>query len=69
MATKPLDETSDFFDIDRLQHIDELQSAEEIIDMWVWDIQSSESKINYIAGHYHNHQPEHQVIDIVNLVR
>jgi len=49
---KPLDETSDFFDIDRLQHIDELQPAEEIIDsVRVWDIQSSESiKSDYTAG-------------------
>jgi len=48
----PLDETSDFFDIDRLQHIDELQPAEEIIDsVRVWDIQSSDNiKSDYTAG-------------------
>ncbi len=49
---KPLDETSDFFDIDKLQYIDELDNNEEIID-WirVWDIQSSESiKSDYTAG-------------------
>jgi len=49
---KPLDETSDFFDIDRLEHIDELRRGEEIIDsVRVWDIQSSESiKSDYTAG-------------------
>jgi len=49
---QPLDETSDFFDIDRLQYIDELRVDEEIIDsVRVWDIQSSESiKSDYTAG-------------------
>ena len=48
----PLDETSDFFDIDSLQEIDELCPDEKIIDrVRVWDIQSGESiKSDYTVG-------------------
>jgi hypothetical protein len=48
----PLDETSDFFDIDKLDYITELNQDEEIIDrVRVWDIQSSESiKSDYTVG-------------------